>query len=77
MLPQLKQRLLGGLEQLDKLKNIHNESFIKDKCKMITQRTQLDSEIRKIVTQPENVVPFLVPGRLIKIKTRAEDGSTV
>ena len=50
MLPQLKQRLLGGLGQLDKLKNIHNEGLIKDKYKMIMQRTQLDSEIRKIVT---------------------------
>ncbi len=28
---------------------------------------KLDNEIRKIVTLPENIVPFLVPGRLIKV----------
>jgi hypothetical protein len=29
--------------------------------------SKVDKEIRKIVTLPENIVPFLVPGRLIKI----------
>ena len=29
--------------------------------------SKIDREIRKIVALPENVVPFLVPGRLIKI----------
>jgi len=28
---------------------------------------KVDAEIRKIVTLPENIVPFLVPGRLIKV----------
>ncbi len=27
----------------------------------------MDREIRKIVALPENVVPFLVPGRLLRI----------
>lgn len=29
--------------------------------------SKIDREIRKIVALPENVVPFLVPGRLIKV----------
>lgn len=28
---------------------------------------KVDSEIRKIFTLPENIVPFLVPGRLIRV----------
>lgn len=37
------------------------------------QRIQLDDEINKIVTKPENIVPFLVPGRLVYIKTGKDD----
>lgn len=28
---------------------------------------KIEREIRKIVTLPENIVPFLVPGRLLRI----------
>ena len=34
---------------------------------------QIDQEIKKIVVKPENIVPFLVPGRLIHVKTDKED----
>ena len=35
------------------------------------QREQVGREIRKIVSQPENIVPFLVPGRLIRIQVQS------
>jgi len=37
------------------------------------QGRQIDEEIRKIVVKPENIVPFLVPGRIIRIKTDKYD----
>jgi len=40
--------------------------------------TRIDREIRKIVALPENVVPFLVQGRLIKISiANSETGKVV
>jgi len=35
--------------------------------------SKVNKEIRKIVALPENVVPFLVPGRLIKISIAGSD----
>ena len=32
----------------------------------------MDKEIRKIVALPENVVPFLVPGRLLSISIASD-----
>ena len=40
------------------------------------QREQIGREIRKIVSQPENIVPFLVPGRLIRIQVQKVDDAT-
>lgn len=34
--------------------------------------SKVDREIRKIVALPENVVPFLVPGRLVKISIASD-----
>jgi hypothetical protein len=34
---------------------------------------KVDKEIRKIVALPENVVPFLVPGRLVRISITTEE----
>jgi hypothetical protein len=33
---------------------------------------KVDKEIRKIVALPENVVPFLVPGRLVRISIASD-----
>jgi ATP-dependent RNA helicase DOB1 len=33
----------------------------------------LNEETRKIIFTPENIVPFLVPGRIIKIKHESTD----
>lgn len=33
----------------------------------------MNDEIRKITTKPENIIPFLVPGRLIRVKTEQDD----
>jgi len=37
------------------------------------QDKQIREEIRKIVTKPENIVPFLVPGRMLRVKTDTDD----
>lgn len=34
---------------------------------------KVDKEIRKIVALPENVVPFLVPGRLVRISITTDE----
>jgi ATP-dependent RNA helicase DOB1 len=52
---------------------VQDEPLIKKKMKLKTQLSQIDEEIRKIVVKPENIVPFLVPGRLIHVKTEKED----
>lgn len=41
--------------------------------KLKQQKTKIKEEIRKIVVRPENIVPFLVPGRMIHIKTEQFD----
>jgi ATP-dependent RNA helicase DOB1 len=46
---------------------------IKKKMKLKQQKTKIKEEIRKIVVRPENIVPFLVPGRMIHIKTEQFD----
>ena len=48
---------------------IDDEEVIKRKQKLQDQGKQIGEEIRKIIVKPENIVPFLVPGRMIKIKT--------
>ncbi len=54
----------------EKLSNIQltNEDGIKEILTIQSQLTKYSDEITKIINQPENLVPFLVPGRLIKIK---------
>jgi len=37
----------------------------------VVQREHIGREIRKIVSQPENIVPFLVPGRLIRVQVQS------
>jgi ATP-dependent RNA helicase DOB1 len=49
--------------------NIPLEDKLEKKNKYLDQQLKIKAEINKIVCQPENIVPFLVPGRLIKIKS--------
>ena len=53
--------------------NIQDENLIKRKQKLKNQKKQIENEIQKIVAKPENIVPFLVPGRLIHVKTNKDD----
>lgn len=46
---------------------------MKKRNKTLRQLNKIENEIRKIVTMPENIVPFLVPGRLIKVKSDEND----
>jgi ATP-dependent RNA helicase DOB1 len=43
------------------------------KQSLIEKQKEIKDEIRKIVIKPENIVPFLVPGRVIHIKTGKDD----
>ena len=35
---------------------------------MLKQKGTVEKEVRRIVSQPQNIVPFLVPGRLIRVQ---------
>ena len=60
------------LEAYSELK-VDDEDHIKSKLKMQDRLKQIQIEINKIVDQPENIVPFLVPGRVIKIQSDGTD----
>lgn len=65
-LPALKQRLDDALTEFTSL-NIPNEGLIRQRRKLENQLESVRSEVRTIVAEPENVVPFLAPGRLIRV----------
>ena len=50
---------------------------MKERRKLEKQQVEVSSEVRKIVAEPENLVPFLVPGRLLRISVTNDstDGS--
>jgi ATP-dependent RNA helicase DOB1 len=52
---------------------IPNEELLKKKSKILRNLSKLNEESRKIIFTPENIVPFLVPGRIIKIKHENTD----
>ena len=68
----MKETLARYLEEESGLK-IPNEDLLKKRSKISEQRIKIEQEIVKIVTQPENIVPFFVPGRLIKVKSDQMD----
>jgi len=47
---------------------VPNEELCKKKRKLGMDLDKVDSEVRKMVMKPENIIPFLVPGRLVRIK---------
>jgi hypothetical protein len=63
----MKNKLNGYLGEYKSLK-IPNEENCKRKRKLILKKEAIEMEIRKIICVPENIIPFLVPGRMIKIK---------
>ena len=50
-----------------------DEALIKQKKKLTAQQEKINLEIRKIVNEPENIVPFLVPGRLIRVEIKSDN----
>ena len=62
----MKQRLDDALTEFTGL-NIPNEGLIRHRRKLENQLDSVRSEVRTIVAEPENVVPFLVPGRLLRV----------
>lgn len=70
MLPELKSKLSVCLAEFQEINLKIPESSqisIRKKNILVDHLHKVDREIRKIVALPENVVPFLVPGRLLKI----------
>ena len=72
MCPKLKETLITKLAEFKALA-IPNEDNVRKQLRLKTQLTQVEDEIRKIVMRPENVVPFLVPGRVIRVRTEGAD----
>lgn len=68
----MKLTLAETLEEYKSIK-IQNESLLKKKRKYNEQIKKIKEEIRKHVFTPENIVPFLVPGRIIRIKYEDND----
>jgi ATP-dependent RNA helicase DOB1 len=66
VLPEIKDKLSERLTEFADLK-IPNEQLLRRKKKLQRQREKIDNEIRKIAAQPENIVPFFQPGRLIRV----------
>ena len=68
----MKKNLIQKLQEYKSIK-VEDHDLIEKKQKLESQSSQIQEEIRKIVVRPENIVPFLVPGRLIKIKSDQHD----
>ena len=65
-LPQLKKNLEESLTEFRSIK-IEGEDRLEKQAKLKDQKIKVDLAINDIVCLPENIVPFLVPGRFIKI----------
>jgi len=46
---------------------IEGEDKLEKQAKLKDQKAKIDQAINEIICLPENIVPFLVPGRFIKI----------
>lgn len=68
----MKGNLVQKLTEFKSIK-VEDEAIIKKKQDLKGKSDKIKEEIRKIVVKPENIVPFLVPGRLIRIKTPQYD----
>jgi ATP-dependent RNA helicase DOB1 len=68
-IPQIKAKVKEMWERYKEISLMNDvENVIKEKLSLEFQIQKFQDEISKIITQPENIVPFLTPGRLIKVK---------
>jgi len=74
-LPSLKAKLESYLTEFRSLK-IEGEEKLERQAKLKAQKAKIETAIKEIVCQPENIVPFLVPGRLIKITQDASSSGS-
>jgi rRNA-processing arch domain len=65
-LPQLKRKLEESVGEMKSIK-IDGEDKLEKLAKLKDQSGKVETAINEIVCLPENIVPFLVPGRFIKI----------
>ena len=68
-MPEIKAKLSTKLEEFTGLK-LPNEELLKKKSKLEKQQQKIELQINKIVTLPENIVPFFQPGRLIRVQVK-------
>lgn len=68
----MKSKLAKLLEEYHSLK-VPQEEQLEKRAKLTDQQKKIEVEVNKIVCLPENIVPFFVPGRLIKIKSEDSD----
>ena len=66
-LPEFRKKLRDLREKLFSIQ-IDNEDNIKEIINIQNQLSKFNEEITKIINLPENLVPFLVAGRMIKVK---------
>ena len=65
-LPQMKRKLEESVAEIKSIK-IDGEDKLEKLAKLKDQNVKVQTAINEIVCLPENIVPFLVPGRFIKI----------
>jgi len=54
-----------------------DQKAIRQKNRLQKHSLKMDRQIRKIITKPENIVPFFSPGRLVRIKIdQGSNGTT-
>ncbi|KAI5949309.1 MTR4 [Candida jiufengensis] len=65
--PQLEKKL-NDLE--DEIKDIHidDESIVKEYYDLTQQLNKYNADVRKVITHPGHILPFLQDGRVVKIK---------
>lgn len=63
----MKKRLEESLAEFKSIK-IEGEDKLDKQAKYSDQLIKVNKAINEIVCLPENIVPFLVPGRFIKIE---------
>uniref|UniRef100_A0A6M2DMA1 Putative rrna-processing arch domain protein n=1 Tax=Xenopsylla cheopis TaxID=163159 RepID=A0A6M2DMA1_XENCH len=67
-IPDLYQKVMEKSEELEKC-TVEREHEISSYHHIRTQLDNLGEEYRSFITKPEYLVPFLQPGRLVKVKT--------
>jgi hypothetical protein len=55
---------------------IEGEDRLEKQAKLKAQKAKVDLAVNEVVCLPENIVPFLCPGRLIKISQDDSEGTT-